>query len=372
MNRIRATAALLLAFAADAEAHRPSDAFLTLVVEGAQVHGQWEIALRDVALLADVDPNRDRAVTWGELRLAEPELSQALVASLGLAGDGQPCRLRVTDLLVHERGDGPYAWFALEGACDAAPAVLRLDYGLLFEIDPTHRGILVLGSAGLQHSAVLAPERASATFSLGDAAPLRLFLDYLREGIGHIWVGLDHVLFLLTLLLPAVLVRAPAGWHAAPQLRPVLWDVVRVVTAFTLAHSITLGLAALGVLRLPAVWVEPLIALSVLLAALNNLRPVFTRARWAMAFGFGLLHGFGFASVLGELGLPAGSRVLALAAFNLGVEAGQLAIVLVAVPLAFVLRDTVLYRRAIVGAGSFAIAAVALIWLAERVAPAGG
>jgi hypothetical protein len=142
--------------------------------------------------------------------------------------------------------------------------------------------------------------------------------------------------------------------------------VVKVVTAFTLAHSITLSLAALEALVLPSRLVESTIALSVILAALNNVRPVVEERRWLMAFIFGLVHGFGFASVLTELGLPRDALLLALVGFNLGVEAGQLVIVSAFLPLAFLLRATPLYRRGVMTGGSLSIALVAAIWLGER------
>jgi hypothetical protein len=157
-----------------------------------------------------------------------------------------------------------------------------------------------------------------------------------------------------------------ANWEAAPSFKAALWDVVRVVTAFTVAHSITLSLAALGVISLPSRLVESAIAASVVLAALNNVRPVVYRGRWLIAFAFGLIHGFGFASVLADLGLPQDSLLLALVAFNVGVELGQLAIVAVFLPIAYALRETRLYRRVVLVGGSLLVTAIAAVWLVER------
>ena len=138
------------------------------------------------------------------------------------------------------------------------------------------------------------------------------------------------------------------------------------MTAFTAAHSVTLSLATLGFVELPSRWVESAIAASVVLAALNNLWPIADSRLWVAAFGFGLVHGLGFASVLRDLGLSGGSLWPSLLGFNLGVEAGQLAIVAAFLPLAFVLRGSLFYRRYAVGAGSIAIALVATVWLVER------
>ena len=139
-----------------------------------------------------------------------------------------------------------------------------------------------------------------------------------------------------------------------------------MVTAFTLAHSITLSLAALGVISLPSRLVESVIAASVVLAALNNLRGTIEGKRWIMAFGFGLIHGFGFASVLADLGLPQNALVLALVGFNVGVELGQLAIVAAFLPVAFLLRRTWFYRVGVLTGGSILVAVVASWWLVQR------
>lgn len=147
---------------------------------------------------------------------------------------------------------------------------------------------------------------------------------------------------------------------------PAFANIVKVVTAFTLAHSITLSLAAFDVIRLPGRLTESVIAASIVVAALNNVFPRVTEGRWRIAFAFGLLHGFGFASVLAEMGLPKGARLVSLIAFNLGVEAGQLAVVLAVMPLAYLLRSTAFYRRGVMPWGSSAIAALALVWFTQR------
>lgn len=201
---------------------------------------------------------------------------------------------------------------------------------------------------------------------MGSVSKLAQFVDYFREGVWHIWIGFDHILFLLALLLPVVVYRLEGKWLAVEGLKPAFFSVLKIVTAFTLAHSITLSLATLGMISLPSRWVESIIAASVVIAALNNVFPLFKDRRWAMAFAFGLIHGFGFASVLSDLGLPGDTLALALVGFNVGVEAGQLAIVTGFLPLAYLLRETHLYRRIVLIGGSFLIATLAAIWLAER------
>ena len=139
------------------------------------------------------------------------------------------------------------------------------------------------------------------------------------------------------------------------------------MTAFTVAHSITLSLAALQIVNIPTWIAESAIAASVIVAALNNVFPIFHGRRWMVAFAFGLIHGFGFANVLAELGLPQSTLLIALVGFNLGVEVGQVGIVAVFLPIAFYVRDTWAYRKLVLVAGSLLIVGVSTAWLVERV-----
>jgi len=331
------------------------------------VAGQWDIALRDLDFALGLDADGDGQITWGELRARHAEIAAYALARLRLDADGAPCALAAGRQRVDEHTDGSYTVLEFSARCPQPPRSLAVDYRLFGDLDPQHRGLLRLAYAGQTRSAVLVPQAAAQTFELQVISRWRQFVDYAREGVGHIWVGYDHILFLLSLLLPAVLLWSATGWRAADRFRTAFIDVLRIVTAFTVAHSITLSLATLGLLAPPSRLVESAIALSVVLAALNNVWPVFHGRRWMVAFGFGLIHGFGFASVLQDLGLPREALVLALVGFNLGVEAGQLAIVAAFLPLAFAARRTALYQRGVLQGGSLLITGVAGIWLAERV-----
>ena len=352
-----------------AHAHKPSDSYLTLSVEGNTIDGQWDIALRDLDFALGLDRNQDGAITWGEVKAKHAEISAYALSSLTLGPAHAPCLAVVREQLIDNHSDGAYTVLRFSATCAAAPKVLEVGYRLFFDIDPQHRGLLNLSAGGASRAAILSVDAPVQQFALAALSRREQFADYLKEGVLHIWTGFDHILFLLSLLLPAVLVRSTdsgEAWSAAPSFKAAFWDVFKVVTAFTVAHSITLSLAALGVISLPSRLVESAIAASVVLAALNNVRPVVYAGRWIIAFCFGLIHGFGFASVLSDLGLPQGSLLLALVAFNLGVELGQLAIVAVFLPVAYALRDTRLYRRAILVGGSLVVAAIATLWLIER------
>ena len=192
---------------------------------------------------------------------------------------------------------------------------------------------------------------------------------FISEGVHHIVTGYDHLLFLLCLLLPAVLRRSPgppARWQPVAGWRQALGPVAQTVTLFTLAHSVTLALAALGWVRLAPAFVEPAIAATIMLAAIGNLHPMLLRWRHAITFGFGLVHGFGFAGVLAELQLPPAQLGWALFQFNLGLELGQLVLVGVVVPLLFALRHRSAYVPVVLRAGSVAALLMAALWLVER------
>jgi hypothetical protein len=319
-----------------------------------------------VELAVGTAPDRDGTVTWGQLRAAERRLDEYLAQHLTMGAQGQRCPLAWQPMQLNDRVDGTYAWLPFVATCPVAVEQLSIRYSVLADVDPSHRGLLTLTAGQLAQTAVLGGAAEERAFAVYAPAPWRAFVEYLHAGVWHILSGIDHLLFLLSLLLPAVLLRRGGQWQPVLQARPALLSILKVVTAFTLAHSITLTLAALDVVRLPTRLTESVIAASIIVAALNNVFPRFTAARTRIAFAFGLLHGFGFASVLADMGLPQGARVVSLLAFNLGIEVGQLAVVIALMPLAYLVRASRFYRRALLPWGSAMIASVAFIWLVQR------
>jgi hypothetical protein len=366
MRWVHLVVSLLLLFCAPVMAHKASDSYLVLNVQGEQVSGQWDIALRDIDFALGLDADGNGEINWGELRQRHADIAAWALSALTVSR-GAICPLQVTQNQVDSHTDGAYAVLHLAGTCPTGVGAVDVNYRLLFDLDALHRGLLRLELDGQTHSAVLSPQAQQQHFETGDVALLAQFGQFFVEGVWHIWIGIDHILFLLALLLPVVLVREAGRWSGVGRFGAALREVLWVVTSFTVAHSITLTLAALGMVSLPSRLVESAIAVSVVLAAANNLKPVVSQRRWLVAFVFGLIHGFGFASVLAELGLPQETLVLSLIGFNVGVEAGQLVIVAVFLPLSFALRHSAFYRQVIFKGGSLLTMALALVWLVERV-----
>lgn len=351
------------------QAHKPSDSYMTLesAADRTALEVRWDIALRDLDFAIGLDQNDDAALTWGEVRQAEERITRYAIEHFVLSTDAV-CPLHVTrPMQLDQHSDGTYAVLWLKAQCPTAATAWKAHYSLFFDLDSTHRGLLQWVLDGRPATALIfRPEAPELKLSREEASWTQVALQYGKDGVWHIWIGIDHILFLVSLLLPAVLLRDKNGWTGVGRLRAATIDIVKVVTAFTLAHSITLSLAALQVIKLPSTLVESAIAFSVLVAAINNLRGLVHHRRWMMAFGFGLLHGFGFASVLADLGLHTGLLALALVSFNLGVELGQLSLVIAIMPLAFYLRHTRFYRIGVLQGGSLLVALIAAIWTIER------
>ena len=380
--RVLAGAALSLC-AGLATAHKASDSYLQIAAEPGALDVRWDIALRDLDVAIDLDSDADGKLTWGEVRAAWPRIESYALQRLAIEG----CALAPVGRALERRNDGAYAVLRLRSSCTLAPAA-RIRYGLFAEVDPTHRGLAKvqrpgeavvltvlepstgvragnLGAAGAAASGAASPTRDT---DLGAAEPTRSRWEFLGEGVRHILTGYDHVLFLLCLLLPSVMRRAPGSWQPVQRLGEAVWPVAGIVTAFTVAHSITLGLAALKLVSLSPAFIEPAIAVTIVLAAIDNVWPVFPVRRVVVTFCFGLIHGFGFASVLAELNLPTADFAWALLQFNLGIEVGQLVIVALATSVLFALRRWPGYPRAVIGGGSAIAIAIGLAWLVERTA----
>lgn len=381
-------------------AHKASDAYLKLDAKGEASTLRVDVALRDLDVALDLDADGDGRLTWGEIKSAWSSVETYLRGHVAVQG----CEWREASRGLERRADGVYAALTMTGRC-AALASRAIRYTMLREVDPTHRGLAhVMSAAESPRLMVLDPSKpaqwaepaaviaaaasepvamttapatttsiASITSPATTISPATMAGSgpgpaFTHEGITHIVTGYDHVLFLICLMLPAVMRRTQQGWQPVDRLSQALLPVLGIVTAFTVAHSITLGLAAMKWVSLPPSFIEPAIAVTIVLAAIDNLRSIFANRRALVTFLFGLVHGLGFANVLAELDLPPADFAWALLQFNFGIEIGQLTIVAVAVALLFFLRQRRRYPRWVISGGSYAAILVGVLWFVERTA----
>ena len=350
---------LLQLAARPAAAHSQSYGYLDIALDGPKAEGRFQAAVRDLDRLYHLDSNGDGSITWGEVRLRETEIAGAALKTIALAKPSGPCTLTAAPILTDSHGGESYLVMPFISDCDATQA-LTLNYSFLDGFDARHRGLASLkDQQGQVRNFVIATGERGITLGSAARSVAQEMASFVVHGFHHILIGYDHILFVLTLLI---------GTAMQQRRRPV-WETfietAKVVTAFTLSHSVTLGLAALGLLVVPVALAESLIAATIAIAAVNNIWPLLTTRLWLVALGFGLIHGVGFANVLRDLGLPQDNLLLTLLSFNIGVEAGQLTVVAVALPLiAYAARLAI--SRAAMPAANFAITALALMWLSDR------
>lgn len=362
MSRWSRSALLMLLLIMDAtQAHTSGASYLTLRSEGeSTVHAEWDFDLWDLHQLLDLDANGDGALSWGEITEARAAIEAEVFTRTRLTASGGECAIvgRSTPAIA-EHGAGPYLRIIATFSCTGG--ALALDYSGWLELDSGHRGLLDHAAAdGARAQAILSQAAPQWRAAESNWSRLRKFF---VEGAHHLVIGYDHLAFLGVLLL--ALART-SRVNADLSFNRMLRGALIVITAFTLAHSLTLGCAATGRLRLPERPVEIAIAASVLLAALLNLRRDAAHHAWKLAFAFGLVHGLGFAGALAEL---TSERIdlFALAAFNAGIEVAQVALALAAVPVMWWLFRDVRTERIAAPAASLAVACLAAVWVGKRV-----
>ena len=351
------------------------ESYLYLQLWEDSVTGRFEVALSDFNEALGLDGSPE-AVSEENLESRRPFLESYLRDHLAITVEGAPVPLVFTDLEIgRARGGNLQLAFDLP-SLDAVPERMTFDYTFLFEEEHHHRGFVLIehdwstgtfaNEAGI--SLVFRPGETRQELDLVGGSRWQGFLAVVRVGAEHIWFGFDHLMFLLALLLPAVLRReeGESSWEVVDRFGPALFQVVKIVTAFTVAHSITLSLAALDVVRLPSQLVEVIIAASIAIAAADLLVPLFRDKLWLVVLVFGLFHGFGFAGALAETGILREHLGLSLFAFNLGVELGQIAIVVVLVPLLYAFRRVPIYRTWALRAAAVGMILISMAWVVER------
>lgn len=360
------TAVFIFAFSITASAHQLSTAYLQLTLDNTgQLAGEWQVRLYDLELAIGVDEDGNGKLSWQELQGRAEVVNRYLTSQLHIQRDKQPCVLALNkDWKIDSHFNEAYLLLPVRAQC-ALAGKIAVDYTAFFEQDAEHKLLLSLRNTALTSNRVLSDSQRGIVWDTQAGDVWKTFVEFVYQGMVHIWIGLDHILFLFSLLLTCVLLRVKNEWQPQQDIKRILINTTWMVTTFTLAHSITLSMTALGMIQLSSRWVEVGIAISVVLVALNNVFPLVLRVGW-LTFGFGLLHGMGFAGVLGELGLPADQQWLTILAFNLGVEIGQMAIVFVLLPLLILVRNQLWYLRYSLVGTSVVISLVAMQWVIER------
>lgn len=364
-----------LAFAAPARAHRLGEGYIILNVGETTISGRIELNLEDVDDAMNVDQDGDGVVSEEELAAVMAELLGYVEPRVKLGDTDSWWELTYSEHELASYPLGNYVVLPFEvGVAGNVPDEIRIEYELLFDHDENQKGLLVIESnerIGFENAneavtSLFNAEHTLQTLDLTEDPTRNMLLLFIKEGVWHIWIGLDHILFLIALLLPSVRDRNEPWWKPVKGFKPAFWEVLKVVTLFTVAHSITLALAAMRIVTLPGYIVETIIAGSIVIAALDNIVPIFKGNIGWVVFGFGLFHGLGFASVLSPLTLSEVSMGTTLFGFNVGVELGQIAIICVAFPILFVLRNAKWYPDLIQRGLSGLLILLGICWMIER------
>lgn len=343
-------------WAGTADAHETTRSYVTLTRTGQAIDLNIRVAFRDIEVAVWMDENLDGKITWGETERRLAAVSAYIAAGLTLDAGGL-CSLMQSTADNSTSGGIEYLDLDFTGTCPSATAPLTIATRLFTEIDRDHRMFVQSAMNGISTSTLLSRAEPTVTLSGNTGGALASFASYFRAGVEHLLSGADHMLFLMMLVLPAV---CATGSAKTAGLR-----VLTAVTGFTLAHAVTLTAATTQLLRPPPDVINALIALSIAITAADNIRPFIPAPRAAVAAFFGIIHGFGFATALGALQLTGGSFVLALVGFNLGIEATQVALVLVTMPALYMLAG----GRRMLWFGSGLAGVLALWWFWLRLMP---
>ena len=389
---------LLVILPVTVHAHSPNQSLLYLRVYEDGIGGKFEITIDDLNRALDLGLEKGASVE--DLMAHLPKIHEYYLGRTAFSSKTgtHPIHFEDTvDVMRFSFGEFVKLYFTL-GDLPEVPESLNITYDVLFDVDPTHRGLQGIEyhwKAGIHNneaniSLFFSPGKTQQELDLTGSSVLQGFFAMIGSGMHHIYIGLDHVLFLLALLLPAVVRRKPRdpaastlsnqanvtlfpdflkpyanAWVPVESFKSSIIYVIKIVTFFTIAHTVTLSLAALEIVKLPSALVESVIAISIALAALHNIYPLVQGREWLIAFGFGLFHGFGFATVLGEIGLRGEFMTLSLLGFNIGVEVGQIIIVCILFPILFLLRKTKTYKPILIYGSAYLIL-VALGWFFDR------
>ena len=368
-----------------AHAHTGTQSYVYLEIFDDAIFGRVEYPIGDLNRVLGYDiaeDDVDQALIDIEAERASLEAYTAEhLALYPVDGERGDWTFTYGEMSTLEASNGGYAILAFEinERFDPTPRTFQMAYDGIIEADGERDAFLIIqtdfGSGTFNNEAGtflrFTSDSTVQTVDLDESSFWKGVQGTIGLGAEHIRIGTDHILFIFALVLPAAMVFVRRGnergtWEPSPSFASSLWRILKIVTMFTVAHSITLAIGGFEIVDLSPRLVESIIAISIAIAALHNIRPIWANKEWMMAFGFGLFHGFGFAGLLSELGLTRSNRFVSLLGFNIGVELGQAAIILMVFPILYLLRRTrpfvpLMYISSVV------LAVVALAWATERI-----
>lgn len=357
-------------------AHQTGNSYLNIRQVDGHLAVDLDFYVRDLGnLLQKPGKESEPPPTADQLKSLQEPITDVIQRSLKLEIDEQLMPLEFSAQSVTVHNDGLYVRQQFVGpAIEPKARFVVVRYEFFTQNDRLGRAFLRLALNGDEISSVIDQSNAIQRFALGETKRISTIFLFAKEGAKHIWNGPDHLLFLLTLLLPGILLwkkrsDITLSDDAEPEARvnrKAEFFALKVITAFTIAHSITLAMATFGVVSFPEKLIESLIAFSIMASAVMNLQKKYQFNHWQLAFVFGLIHGLGFANGLKDLGLASDYFLETLIAFNVGVEFGQLStVILVSLPVLMLARSEEAKRRIMIW-GSLAVLAISTLWFVQR------
>ncbi|MEH6824422.1 MAG: HupE/UreJ family protein [Motiliproteus sp.] len=364
-----------LFISASASAHTLGQTYLYMTVSETALTGRFEVTASDLNAALGLQLTTDGSLDLEQIDPYQEQIANYLQDNVSIALNGKPAVLHYQSTTLRSPKIAQYVMteFRIESPA-GIPDVIDVEYGVMFDVDPKQQAYLLIEnnwrSGTFENEAKIALTFAAddrkQRLDLSESTLLRGIWSMATLGMHHIIEGIDHVMFLVALLLTAVVLRAEGRWQGVENFRVAAWNLLKIITLFTLAHSITLSLTTFETLAIPARVVESVIAASIAVAALEVFYPIFRSRIGPVVFLFGLFHGAGFASVLLSMNIHSDYLALTLLGFNLGVELGQIAIVLLCFPLLFMVRSQWIYLRFGIQSIASGLILVASYWFIER------
>ena len=358
------------------EAHRLNETYVYFSVSDTALTGRFEATTSDIQLVIPVDEDGNGEVSLEELEANADEIYKYFAQRLSLWDGDRAVEITPAEIKVLPTPQGDFAQIGFK-VLDLAPVPdeLGIQYRPLTDaINPEHLGYGLIENntrTGIVDneghvSLVFNASNARQTLHLSGEPLGGVFVDFLRQGIFHIWKGFDHLIFLISLMLPAVMLAGGKKWVPQESFAPAFMNVIKLVTVFTLSHIVAFSIAVFGIVNLPIPLVVTVITLAIVAVALMNMFPAYQKFLiWAVVI-FGVFHGLGYANILAPLGMDPSAKWVGIAGFNLGIELGQIAVVLIALPVIWLFRNWSLYPQLAFNFGSICLVLLAGVWYLER------